>query len=452
MDTPNVVYITIDSLRADHTACLDYDQAVDPRLRELCEQGTMFRKAVANGPNTTASFPSILTGAHSLTYGPYGVCGGGSPFLSRTLNEAGYQTVGYHSNPHLGEDQGYPTGFDTFNDAVEGEDSVVTLKDKVERLLSTDTILYRFLRRAWHYFSMTTTSSAYARADTISDNAIEWINAKRSDNDPFFIWLHYMDVHYPFQPPKTAMKELSFSPISKRRIVDLNGKMQERPEDLTEKDVTDLLKLYDAEIRYTDQQIGRVIDALKTSGILDETIVVVTADHGEAFGEHDRFGHHPYPYDELIRVPLAIAGPGIEPTTVDQQVSLLDLPPTVLDLVDVEIPETMEGESFAPAVSGDHIEERTAMTISDNGTIFGCRTEEWKYITRVDDEESYLFNLAADPDETKNVIAEATDVADRFEAVIAEYRDGIDRAATTANVEYSSETQERLADLGYLDK
>lgn len=452
MDAPNVIFITIDSLRADHTTCLDYDRTVDPRLAELCDRGASFQQAIANGPNTTASFPSILTGAHSLTYGPYGICGDGSPFLSRTFKQAGYQTVGYHSNPHLGKEQGYPTGFDLFNDAVEGEESIANIKDSVDHLLSTDTILYRLLRRAWHYFSTTTNSSAYARADTISDNAIEWINQKRTSNDPFFMWLHYMDVHYPFNPPEAAMKELSFTPLSKRRIVNLNGKMQERPEELTEEDIEDLLKLYDAEIRYTDNQIGRVLDALEEEGILENTVVIITADHGEAFGEHDRFGHHPYPYDELIKVPLAIAGPGVESTTVEEQVSLLDIPPTVLDLAGVEAPDAMEGQSFAPALSGERLDDRTAMTISDNGTVFGCRTSEWKYITRVDGEESFLFDLTSDPTESHNVVEGATDVVDQFEAVIAEYRADIDGADVTADVEYSPETQQRLADLGYIDE
>jgi len=360
--------------------------------------------------------------------------------------------VGYHSNPHLGEEQGYPTGFDLFNDAVEGNKSIADIKDGIDHLLSTDTILYRLLRRAWHYFSTTTNSSAYARADTISDNAIDWIDQKRTTNNPFFMWLHYMDVHYPFNPPKTAIEELSFTPLSKRRVVNLNGKMQENPEELTEEDIEDLLKLYDAEIRYTDSQIGRVLDTLEESGILENTIVIITADHGEAFGEHDRFGHHPYPYDELIKVPLIIAGPGVESTTVNKQVSLLDLSPTVLDLVGAETPDSMEGQSFAPVLSGDDLDDRTAMTISDNGTVFGCRTAEWKYITRTDAEESLLFDLTSDPTESNNLIKNDRDVMEQFEATIADYQAGIAQSDATANVEYSPEARQRLANLGYVDE
>jgi arylsulfatase A-like enzyme len=261
-----------------------------------------------------------------------------------------------------------------------------------------------------------------------------------------------MDVHYPFNPPKTAIEELSFTPLSKRRVVNLNGKMQESPEELTEEDIQDLLKLYDAEIRYTDSQIGRVLDTLEKSGILENTIVIITADHGEAFGEHDRFGHHPYPYDELIKVPLIIAGPGVESTTVNKQVSLLDLAPTVLDLVGAETPDSMEGQSFAPVLSGDDLDDRTAMTISDNGTIFGCRTAEWKYITRIDGKESILFDLASDPTESNNLTKDVPEVMEQFEATIAEYRASIDHSDATANVEYSPEARQRLADLGYVDE
>lgn len=448
MNTPNVVFVTIDSLRADHTACLDYERAVDPRLGELCERGTTFRQAVANGPNTTASFPSILTGAHSLTYGPYGICGEGSPFLSRALKQAGYQTVGYHSNPHLGAEQNYPTGFDIFNDAVKGNESVATMKETVDSLLPTESRLYRLLRRGWHYFNMNTGNAAYARAETISNNLIDLVENDDQIDEPFFAWLHYMDVHYPFQPPSDAMAELSGPSLSNRRIVNLNGKMHERPGEMTDEDIKDLIALYDAEIRYTDHQIGRVLDTLEEHGRLDNTIVVITADHGEAFGEHGRFGHHPYPYEELVRVPLIIAGPGIDSTTVDQQVSLVDLAPTILDLLDVTVPDAMEGRSFAPVLRGNSIDDRTAMTISDKGTMYGCRTEEWKYITRIDEEEKHLFNLEDNPSETDEIHADHPDVTDRFESIISAYRERID-ANEKADVDYDPEVEQRLADLGY---
>lgn len=448
MNAPNVVFITIDSLRADHTACLDYRRAVDPRLRELCERGTKFQQAVANGPNTTASFPSILTGAHSLTYGPYGVCGEGSPFFARALKRAGYQTVGYHSNPYLGAEQNYPTGFDIFNDAVEGDKPVAILKETADSLLPTDSRLYRLLRRGWHYFSMNTDNAAYARAETISNNLIDLVENDNQTDKPFFAWLHYMDAHYPFQPPSDVVAELTGSPLSTRRVVNLNGKMHERPSEMTDEDIEDLIALYDAEIRYTDSQIGRVLDTLEECDILDDTIVVITADHGEAFGEHDKFGHHPYPHEELVRVPLVIAGPGIDATTVDQQVSLIDLAPTLLDLLGVTVPDTMEGRSFSPVLHGNPIDDRTSMTISDGGTVYGIRTDRWKYITRVDETETYLYDLGTDPAETDEIHVDHPEVTDRFESIISTYRKRID-TGEQATVDYDPEIEQRLADLGY---
>jgi arylsulfatase A-like enzyme len=265
------------------------------------------------------------------------------------------------------------------------------------------------------------------------------------------MWLHYMDVHYPFKPPSEAFEDLPYEPLSKRRTVQLNGKMQERPEEITEEDVSDLLKLYDAEIRYTDRQIGRIIDALDERGILSETLVVVTADHGEAFGEHGRFGHHPYPYEELIRVPLVIAGPGVSSTTVDEQVSLLDLAPTILEQAGAATPSEMEGESFAPALAGESIDDRTAMTISDGGSVYGCRTSEWKYIVRWDGDDEYLFDLTSDPNEAKNVRTDHPEVVDEFSTVIADYRERIE-TDDGADINHSAEVKQRLKDLGYMNE
>jgi len=226
--------------------------------------------------------------------------------------------------------------------------------------------------------------------------------------------------------------------------------MQERPDEMTEEDIEDLLKLYDAEIRYTDRQIGRVLDALREQEILDDTLVIITADHGEAFGEHDRFGHHPYPYEELIRVPLIVAGPGVTSTTVDQQVSLLDLAPTILDLVDADIPDTMEGESFATALTGSQISTKTALTISNNSSLYGCRTPKWKYIA-TDEGEELLFDLEADPKESNDVCDENPEIADQFSSIIDDYRENVATGENETSIDHSPEVQRRLEDLGYVD-
>jgi len=268
--------------------------------------------------------------------------------------------------------------------------------------------------------------------------------------DPFFMWLHYMDVHYPFTPPERFLKELEIDPLSKRRVAELNGKMQEEPEKLTEDDVDDLLKLYNGEIRFTDHYIGKVLDELEDRGILDETIVVITADHGEAFGEHDRFGHHPYLYDELLRVPLIIHAPGIESRTIDQQVSLLDLGPTLYDLLDIETSDAVQGTSFEPLLRGEEMEEEVAIATGKGGETLACRTSEWKCFWLVEEGRVELYDLQSDPDELHDVSGDHPEIVAEFKERMQAY---LDKAEGTdielPEVETTDEVEQRLRDLGY---
>jgi arylsulfatase A-like enzyme len=383
-------------------------------------------------------------------YGKYSYLNDNRPFIAQSLQQSGFDTVGYHSNPHLGSEQNYDTGFDIFNDSAEGLDSVASLKDRVEHQLNPDSKIYSLLRRVWHYFTLTTDSSAYAKAPTITENAFDWFESEWKNEDPFFIWLHYMDAHYPFQPPEQFLEDLDIDPLPKRRVAELNGKMQEEPDELTKEDVDELLKLYKGEIRFTDHYIGKVLDELKERGILDETIVVVTADHGEAFGEHDRFGHHPLLYDELLRVPLIIHVPGIESRTIDQQVSLLDLGPTLYDLLGIETPDAVQGTSFAPLLRGEEMEEEVAIATGAGGKTLACRTSNWKCFLIVEEGRVELYDLQSDPDELRDISEEHPDIVAEFREQMKAY---LDEAEATdidlPKVEMTDEVEQRLRDLGY---
>lgn len=450
METPNILFITVDSLRADHLSCYGYDKETAPFLSSLADNGVICREAIANAPNTPSSFPSILTSTHPQMYGGYDYLTEERPFLAEELRAAGYETLGFHSNPHLGSNHNYDNGFNHFEDSAEGSDSVATLKDRVERRIDDDSLLYKFLRRVWHYFTLSTDTSAYARAGTISNKAIDWIEGDQSS--PFFMWLHYMDVHYPFTPDEDSLSELGIEPLSKRRVADLNARMQEQPDELTEEDVTDLLKLYDGEIRYTDAQIRSVVQALQRNGIYDETVVIVTADHGEAFGEHGRFGHHPELYDELLHVPLIINGPRISPGTVDQQVSLIDIGPTIYDLVGVKTPPAVQGKSFYPLLEDKSLEEPVALITAARDDRMACRTSEWKFFWRVDDDEFELYDLTADPREQADLSDERPDIVEQFTERLKAYRKQVEETSRDApEVTESENVKQRLEDLGYVD-
>jgi arylsulfatase A-like enzyme len=453
MTVENVLLITVDSLRYDRALASDREVNPAPHLSELAATGTSFREAYANGPNTPSSFPTILTGTHPSMYGGYRYLDERRPFISATLNEAGFTTVGYHSNPHLGPEKNYHHGFDRFNDSAESEDDGQTIKNIVDQRVSADSRLYSVLRRIYHLFTMATDSSAYDKAPVISRRASDWFDETWDGEQPFFMWLHYMDVHYPFDPPDEFLEELNITPPSTRRTASLNGKMQENPDELTEADRQDLLALYDGEIRYTDHHIGQLLAELDRRGIREETAVIVTADHGEAFGEHGRYGHHPYLYDELLHVPLVVDAPGFASRRIDEMVSLIDLGPTICELLDVAIPEATQGDSLIPLLTGASTgTDDGIICTSAGGEMLAYRTDEWKFFWRLDDDEAELYDLTTDAAETTNVLEQYPDVADDLRTHLEEHIAAAEATDTDLpEVSESEEVKQRLEDLGYVD-
>lgn len=393
-----------------------------------------------------------MTGTHPLLYGGYRYLDEQRPFLSETLRSNGFATVGYHSNPHLGPEKNYNHGFERFNDGAEDADSTPTIKNLVDRYVDSDSRLYAALRRIWHYFEMTTDSTAYTPAPRINARAIDWLDDSRQGDRRFFLWLHYMDVHYPFTPPDSFVEAVGGTPLSKRRVASLNGKMQENPDELTEQDVRDLRMLYEAEVRFTDYHVGELIDGLGQRGLLDETAIFLTADHGEAFGEHDRFGHHPYPYDELMHVPLLVRVPGAEPGIIEEQVSLIDLPPTICDLLGVNIPDTFQGRSLVPLLEDGSLHEEPAICTAKGGDVLACRTSAWKCIWRVAEERVELYDLDDDPGESADVAHAYPEVVQELLEPLRAYRQEAEASTVPLpEVEESEEVQQRLRELGYLD-
>lgn len=441
MTNRNIVLITVDSLRADTFTKMRDGQLT--HLSELAEQGTEFTQAVSNGPNTPSSFPSILTGTHALMYGGYDYLTDRRPFLSTTLRDAGFMTVGYHSNPHLGPNRNYNQGFDIFNDGDEDRDDANTLINFVDNNIDSDSWLYSFLRRCWHLLGSATGISAYERAESITDNALIWID--KWNGDRFFLWLHYMDVHYPFQPPTRFLKEIGHEGISSRRIASLNDKMHENPESLSPSDVEDLRALYRGEVKYVDHNIGRLLDTLDALNIRDETMIIVTSDHGESFGEHNRWGHHSLMYDELLRVPLIVDEASRSPEKVDEQVSLIDLFPTICDSCNVTKPDQLQGENLFAS-------DRNQIAIGTSSPWIACREPNWKCLWNTEDNTIMLYKLNDDPHESADVSNEYPAVLERLKGEMEAYREAARQTDTELpNVKDSEEVKQRLKDLGYTE-
>lgn len=435
----NLVLVTIDSLRADVTG-----SDITPVLEDLAVRGVRFRNAFSNGYSTPVAFPAIQTGTYPDHYGGTDYMSDRRPFLARELNETGFHTAGFHSNPHLRAENNYDTGYDAYNDFDEQDDTLSSIRYYLSRNLDNYSWLYKTLRRVYHTFRTASGGADYTKAPDINKQAFSWLD-NRTGEDPFFLWVHYMDVHYPFYPPDRFVEAAGHDPITTSRAVSLNGKMQESPAELTEADVSDLKVLYEGDVRYTDHHLGELISGIEARGF-ENTAFVVTSDHGELFGDHDIFGHPPSAQDESLHVPLVMNGPGLPAgETVDEMAALIDLPPTIAAYLEVDPADQWVGRSLPPV--GETAERPLVL---GNETVLVCRTPEWRLV-RIDTEDGDVDWELWDLDQGAKVDTTAhQEVVSTLRPHIEEYLEGIEATAETLpEVETDEGVEDRLEALGY---
>lgn len=446
----NTLLVTIDSLRADHVSHLGYKRDTTPNIDNLAEDGATFTNAFAHSCSTRPSFPSILTSAYSTMYGGYERVSEDQTIISEFFDDEGYQTAGFHSNLYLSGDFNYDRGFDTFYDSKTDPSPTARLRQAVKDRLDSDGVVYQTLARIFDVTERqvgANIGSAYVTADEITDLAVDWIG-KTEEASPKFLWVHYMDVHHPYVPPTEYQSEFREEPISERHSIQLRRKMIEEPDAVSEEERSKIIDLYDAEIRFCDDEIGRLISRARDAW--DGVNVMVTSDHGEAFGEHGKFSHHATFHDEVIHVPLVFHD-GRHSGTYDEFVGLLDVSPSLVDAVGLPLPENFHGYSFQELFSDDwerdYIIGDWINTNTDERRL-AYRDDRWKYIQFENKKE--LFDLDDDPGETTNVVGQHTDVVRRCRDAIDQH---IQRVAQTdtdlGDVEMEEQVKERLRKLGY---
>jgi len=418
-----VILITVDSLRADHLNCLGYDKPTTPNIDALARKGVLFSKAFSNGGGSATSFPSIMTSTYASMNIPSNRHNAFWIKLSEkwstiaeVLKHAGFYTAAFKNfKDDLCSIFGYNKGFDLF-------DEIIHLNDK------TIDKMYRKIRYLQGY--------KYVRANKINQRAISWCN-KTKEN--FFLWLHYMDVHLPYNPKNISLP-------NRIQTIKLVKKMQNEPDHLSQQEIEKVTDLYDAEIRYLDSRIGELLSKLMKIGIApDETLFILLSDHGDQFMEHGEFGHGRL-YDEVLHVPLILCGPDIKRNTVIQeQVSLLDVAPTITHLLGIETVETFCGTSLLPLVEGEN--GKTSHVISEEiGQDYSCRTQNWKYI-RHDRSDTYeLYNLQVDPKEKLNVLYEYPEIVEELDQILNQHIEMEKRVSKSIINErdFSEEEQESL--------
>jgi arylsulfatase A-like enzyme len=399
----NLLLITIDALRADHLTCLGYSRKITPNLDDFASTGVLFTQAISTSHMTPTSFVSMLTSTFPLMNGGWFDISKRGITLPLVLKAHGYHTGAFLSNPFLSSYYGYHKGFDFFDNSIPESGIGMKMLGKLLHVPKSQRI------------------TPFAKAQELNKKAITWLHDNRDD---FFLWLHYMDVHGPYGLLRNrvslfrsllSMKVHQALGHSKYRAMKSNNL-------LPKWHVNRRIDSYDAHIRYEDKMFGSLFHKLTELDILKDTLVVVTADHGQQFMEHGYYGHRFGLYDQLIHVPLIIVGPGLKRRIITQQVSLLDLAPTILDIVGIEKPRSFLGDSLLGLMRGSGTELGRLGAISETDVlpaglrlrgdqkrldakrrVISFRTDKWKYIYTEGGQDE-LYCLETDPGERENLI------------------------------------------------
>jgi arylsulfatase A-like enzyme len=448
----DILLITVDSLRADHVGYHGYEREVTPYIDELAADASVFTRAYAHAGGTKFAFPSILTSVYPLMYGGYRGVSDEQTVVSEVFQDAGYQTGGFHSNLYISSDFGYDRGWDEFFDSKSDASLTAQLRQWAKTNLN-DTPIFPLLKRGYDLVESSggvNVGSYITPADEITDYAIDWIE-DTDDDRPSFLWVHYMDVHHPFLPPEEYQREFLDETVSHRDSIKLRRKLIEEPENVTEAELQTTLDLYDAEIRFTDDQIRRLVEAAETQW--GDVTTMFTADHGEHFLDHGYFSGAQL-MDVKMHVPLFVSGWG-DSGEYDDLVGLVDIPPTLVDHAGLDIPETFHGRSLRDLVfdsEWDREEILGGLGLTADDRRYVCRERDWKYIRRPPGTDDELYDLETDPEEQTNVAADHPDVVRRLSKKVDEHEETITATETDRQeADLSEDAKERLRRLGYAE-
>jgi len=443
-----VLLVTIDSLRADHVGYHGYERDVTPVIDEYARRGSRFLNAYSHVGGTRFSFPSILTGVTPMMYGGHERVSEDQTLVSEVFRDGGYRTAGIHSNLYISGQFGYDRGWEEFFDSAPDESLVTRLRKWAKTTL--DGPLLDVLRTGYDYLESSrgiNVGSYHVPADEITDRAIEFVEATR--DDPAFLWVHYMDVHHPFLPPEEYQREFLDEPVSDRDSIRLRRKFIEEPGNVTEEEHRTFVDLYDAEIRFNDAEIGRLLDVVEDVWG-EDYLLALTADHGDHFLEHGYFGGARL-LNVKNHVPLFISG-WDDANEYDELVGLVDLPTTLVDAAGLAVPENFHGRSLRDLVF-DGEWDRTEVVggyRNDEGEHVRVRERDWKLVVHSDEPDA-LYDLAEDPGEQHNVIDDHPEEAARLREKVDDHRRLVasTRSGDVERPEMDEDVKERLRRLGY---
>ncbi len=397
----NILVITTDTTRADHIGCYGNRGVKTPVLDRLAADGILCAHATTPSPSTLPAHSSLLTGLYPYNHGARA----NGTFrlqddvttLAERLKAEGYQTGAFVSAFVLDSRYGLDQGFDLYHD-----DLTKGMKYSANM----------FRERA---------------AELTNEPATKWLRENAGDDKPFFMWVHYFDPHAVYLPPEPFRSQYKHDP-------------------------------YDGEIAYVDSQIGVLLSQLEDLGVRDKTLVIYTSDHGEGLGEHGEQTHSLLVYDSTLHVPMIWHAPGGLPAgkILERQTCLIDVAPTILHLLGMDVPAELDGINLCKQSAEDErsvlIETIATMTMHGWAPLIGVRRDDYKYILAPTPE---LYDLVEDPGEINNLHDDSPNLVKEFGNQLANWlgddpylakKGGID----LGNMEVDDEAMRRLAALGYI--
>lgn len=395
----NLLVITLDTTRADVLGLYGNTDGVSPRIDELGRTGIVFKECYTPAPLTLPAHCSLFTGRYPIAHrvrnnGTY-VLPPSERSLARVLKDQGYETAAVVASFTVGAKFGLAQGFDVYDEDLETGRPILNYTAEIP----ADRVYAKFAR---------------------------WLEGRAGRK--FFGWVHFYDAHSPYVPHGAAPAAGGRSPWS----------------------------LYEGEVRFVDEHVGKIVQALRDKGLYEKTVIVIVGDHGEAFGEHKERGHGIFCYTESLHVPLVLHNPRLfkSPKTVAGRLSLVDIMPGLLELLRVPVPPAVQGRGFWPLVDGKEKERREIYFES----LFGQEEFNWAPLTGLIDgphkfislPDAELYDVDADPRESRNLLADRQETARAIDKKLEAF---VRRTATETGAsrrQLSPSDIKKLTSLGYL--
>ena len=423
-DLPNILFITIDTLRADHLGCYGYGKNTSPNIDSLAIKGVLFRNTISQIPVTNPSFATIFTSIYPHDHGAQNGMPLDNKFttLAEILKQQGYITAAFVSGyPLVAKISGLQQGFDFYDDK---------LTKHLHKGLSPE------------YTERT--------ADETTNLTIKWL--KNNRDKKFFLWIHYYDPHGPYKPP-SPYNRLFLEKEKKQLKIPFNKiEYYNRLDNIS--DANYYIAQYDGEIAFTDMHIGNILKELKKLKLTQNTLILFISDHGESLIEHnDYFDHGSNLYDEQIKVPFIISYPSSVPENkiIDNQVRCVDLMPTLLDFLGIQTSIKPEGRSLIPLIFGKKINsdsEAYSETFAPEVPMdkFSIRFKNSKFIFTPKTKIKEFYDIGSDPEELINIFNIKSLEAKTYEKKLFTW---MGKYATRTKGEVSDTIKEKLKSLGY---